>query len=116
MIDTMRSLHGAYVPTGERFGTRIETLFVGLCVLLGQIEGKPFSITKIAAYMHVPRTTAMRRLNRLRSWGLIYQQGRRYYVHEHALNSVLGMGSYQKVRRINSKAAEELTVLDPLPD
>jgi hypothetical protein len=65
MIDSMRSLHGAYAPTDEPFGTRLETFFVGFCVALGDIEGKPFSANKIAAYLHMPRTTVRRRLKRL---------------------------------------------------
>jgi DNA-binding IclR family transcriptional regulator len=112
----MRTVHGAYAPATEPFGARLETFFIGLCVALGDIEGKPFSVAKIAAYMRVPRTTVMRRLNRLQSWGLIARQGRYYYAHEKALNSLIGMRSYQQVRRILSKAAEELTVLDTFPD
>ena len=115
-IDIMRTVHGAYAPATEPFGARLETFFIGLCVALGDIEGKPFSVAKIAAYMRVPRTTVMRRLNRLQSWGLIARQGRYYYAHEKALNSLIGMRSYQQVRRILSKAAEELTVLDTFPD
>jgi hypothetical protein len=65
MIDIMRSLHGAYAPVSEPFGTRLETFFVGLCVAIGDIDGKPFSVAKIAAYMRVPRTTVIRRLDRL---------------------------------------------------
>jgi hypothetical protein len=37
MIDIMRSLHGAYAPINEPFGTRLETFFVGFCVALGDI-------------------------------------------------------------------------------
>jgi MarR family len=116
MIDIMRSLHGTYAPATEPFGGRLETLFIGLCVALGEIEGRPFSITKIAAYMRVPRTTVMRRLDRLESWGLIYRHGRYYFLQDKALNSLIGMRSYQQIRRLLSKAGEELTVLDSLPD
>jgi len=116
MIDIMRTVHGAYAPADEPFGSRLETFFIALCVALGDIDGKPFSVAKIAAYLRVPRTTAIRRLNRLQSWGLISRQGRYYHVHERALNSLIGMRSYQQVRRILSKATEELTVLDTLPD
>jgi hypothetical protein len=35
---------------------------------------------------------------------------------ERALNSLLGMRSYRRIRRLLEKAAEELTVLDTLPD
>jgi hypothetical protein len=116
MIDIMRSLHGTYAPTTEPFGSRLETFFIGLCAALGEIEGRPFSITKIAGYMRVPRTTVMRRLDRLESWGVIYRHGRHYYLQDKALNSFIGMRSYQQVRRLLTKAAEELTVLDSLPD
>jgi DNA-binding IclR family transcriptional regulator len=116
MIDLMRNLHGAYAPAKEPFGNRLETFFIGLCVALGAIEGRPFSIAKMARYMRVSRTTVMRRLSRLQSWGLVTRRGRRYYVDEKALNSLIGMRSYQQIRRILSKANEELTALDIRPD
>jgi len=116
VFDIMRSLHGAYAPAAEPFGTRLETFFIGLCVALGQLEGRPFSIAKIAGYMRVPRTTVMRRLKRLETWGLIYRAGRHYYVHETALNSLMGLRSYQQIRRRLAKTTDELTVLDTLPD
>ena len=116
MIDIMRTVHSTYAPAGERFGTRLETFFIALCVALGDIEGKPLSMAKITAYMRVPRTTVIRRLDRLQRWGLIDRQGRYYYIHEKTLNSFIGMRSYQQVRHILSRASEELTVLDTLLD
>ena len=79
-------------------------------------DGKPFSIAKIASYVRVPRTTVIRRLNRLQSGGLIDRQGRRYYIRKKTLNSLIGMRSYDQVRRILGKATQELTVLDTLRD
>jgi biotin operon repressor len=116
MIDIMRVVHGAYAPATEPFGARLEIFFIGLCVALGDIEERPFSVAKIATYMHVPRTTVIRRLNRLQSWGLIVRKGRYYYAMEKTLNSLIGMRSYQQVRRTLSKAAAELTVLDTFQD
>ena len=116
MIDLMRGVHTAYAPASEPFGTRLETFFIGLCVALGHMDGKPFSVAKIAAYMRVPRSTVIRRLDRLQRWGLIYRQGRRYYLHDKALNSFVGARSYQASRRLLSRATEELTILDTLPD
>ena len=116
MIDVMRSVHTAYAPPKESFGNRLETAFVGLCVVVGEIEGKPFSIAKIAAYMRMPRTKVMSRLKRLQSWGLVTKQGHRYYVEEKALNSLIGMRSYQQMRRILRTATDELAVLDKLAE
>ena len=116
MIDIMRTVHGAYAPNTERFGARLETFFIGLCVAMADMEDKPLSVAKISGYMGVPRTTVIRRLNQLQKWGLIYSRRRRYYTREKTLNSLLGMRSYQEVRRILSKATQELIVLDKLPD
>jgi hypothetical protein len=116
MIDIMRTVHGAYAPASEPFGARLETFFVGLCIAVGDLDGKPFSVAKIAAYMRVPRTTVTRRLAQLQSWGLIDRRGRNYYLHEKTLNSLMGLRSYHQVRGVLSKAIEELTILDTLPD
>ena len=116
MIDLMRTVHGAYAPVSEPFGARLETFFIGLCVAIGDTDGKPFSVAKIAAYMRVPRTTVIRRLDQLQSWGLIDRRGRYYHLHEKTLNSLIGMRSYQQVRRILSEATKELSVLDTLLD
>jgi DNA-binding MarR family transcriptional regulator len=116
MIDIMRNLHAAYAPPGEPFGTRLESFFIGLCVAVGDFEDKRFSVSKIAAYMHVPRTTVVRRLDRLRSWGLVHRVGNRYRMDEKLLNSLLGMRSYRQIRRLLAKATKELIILDTLPD
>jgi len=116
MIDIMRSLHVAYAPEAEPFGSRLENFFVGLCVALGDFEEKPFSVTKIAAYMSVPRTTVMRRLDQLQRWGLVYRQGRHYHMEQRALNSLMGMRSYHHIRGLLRKTSEELTDLDTLLD
>jgi hypothetical protein len=114
LFDIFRTMHEAYVPPSEPFGTRLETGFIGLCVALGDYEDRPFSVSKIAAYMHVPRTTVIRRLDRLQRWGVIGRRGHRYYLNEKKLNSIVGMGSYGRVRLILSRATEELSALDKL--
>jgi hypothetical protein len=44
------------------------------------------------------------------------RQDRRYYIHETALNSLIGMRSYGKVRCILNKATQELTVFGHFAD
>jgi hypothetical protein len=116
MIDLMRTLHGAYAPASESFGTRLETFFIGLCVAGWRHRGQAvFCRQGRCLYARAPYNV-IRRLNLLQSWGLIDRRGRRYYMHEKTLNSLIGMRSYQQVRRILSNATEELSVLDTLPD
>jgi biotin operon repressor len=116
MLDIMRSVNGDYAPATESFGVRLETFFMGLCIAIGDIECRPFSTAKIAAYLGMPRTTVIRRLRELKSWGLIDRQGRHYYLREKTLNSLIGMQGYQRIRQVLYKAAAELSILDTLPD
>jgi hypothetical protein len=37
-------------------------------------------------------------------------------MHEKTLNSLIGTRSYQQVKRVLSKATQEVTILDTLPD
>jgi hypothetical protein len=105
-----------YVPASEPFGVHLETWFIGLCVAVGDLDGRPFSVAKIAAYMRVPRTTVIRKLAQLKSWGLIDRVGRRYQLREKTLNSPIGMRSYQQVRSILNRATAELAILDILSE
>jgi hypothetical protein len=112
MIDIMRTVHDAYVPASEPFGARLETCFIGLCVAVGDLDGRPFSVAKIGAYVGVPRTTVIRKLAQLESWGFIYREGRRYYLREEKVNSPIGMRKYKRVRDILNRATAELAILD----
>ena len=116
MIDIMLAVDGDYAPATEPLGERLETFCIGLCIAIGEIDDRPFSVAKIATYLRIPRTTVIRRLHRLKSSGLIDRQGRWYYLQENTLNSLIGMRSYQQVRRVLNRATAELTILDTLPD
>jgi hypothetical protein len=69
----------------------------------------------LSVLTRVPRTTVIRRLDQLQSWGLIDRRGRHYHVRENKLNSLIGMQSYQQVRRILCEGTKKLSVLDTLP-
>jgi hypothetical protein len=60
------------------------------------------------------RTTVVRRLKRLNSLGLVERQGRYYYLQKKTLNPLIDMRSYEQMRRVLSKAATELSILDTL--
>jgi hypothetical protein len=113
LIDLMRIVHKHYAPPDEPFGSRVETLAVGCCVPLGTLENKPFSVAKIAAYMHIPRNIVTRRLERLvQHWGIIERRGRRYYLRQEIANRPHALASYREVRRAIQRAVAELPILD----
>jgi biotin operon repressor len=110
----MRTIEGAYAPTGEPFGVRMESFFIGLCIAIGDIDATPFSAGKIGAFLGMSRTTVIRRLNRVNSWGLVERKGRYYYLQEKTLNSLIGTRSYRQIRHALTKATVELSSLDTL--
>ena len=113
LIDLMRIVHKHYAPPDEPFGSRVETLAVGCCVALGTLENKPFSVAKIAAYMHIPRNIVTRRLERLvQHWGIIEGRGRHYYLRQEIANRPHALASYREVRRAIQRAVAELSILD----
>jgi hypothetical protein len=116
VIDILRTIHSGYAPKSEPFGSRLEGLLICLCIAIGDLDGRPFSCSKIAHYMQMPRTTVLRKLERLRKLGAIQRRGHHYYIRRETLNSPLGLRSYQTNRRLLSKAMSELSVLDTLPD
>jgi hypothetical protein len=112
VMGILRSVHSNYLPKQEHFGRTIETLYIWGCVVMGDYECKPFSASKIAAYLRIPRTTVIRRLKQLQDWKMIERRGHYYYAHEKTLNSTSGLRSYQEGRRAVAYAAARLTILD----
>jgi len=116
LVDIMRTLRAHYMPVNEPFGARIETQFVGLCVAIGDIEGKPLSVAKIAAYMGMSRSTVIRRLEQLENWGVIERQARRYFIRPEKVNGIIGMRAYKQNRHLISEAVDKLNLLDNLTE
>src|SRR5262245_39487486 len=114
-VDVAREAHREYMPK-LAFGSRLETLVVGVCVAIGHLDGKPFSAAKLAAYLDCPRTSVIRRLDALAKMQLIVRRGTRYYLNEPRVNSDSAIKSHDTVRRIVLKTAEQLSETDTLGD
>lgn len=112
VMGIMRTWHEHYLPRGEPFGRRLESMFIAMSIGIGHIENKPFSVAKIAAYMNMPRTTVIQRLSVLQKWGLIHRRGLQYYADPDILNSIMGLKCYRQVRRHLQNASRELSKLD----
>jgi DNA-binding MarR family transcriptional regulator len=112
LIDILRITHEAYAPAKEPFGSRIETFYIGFCVAIGHADGRPFSISKIANYMCIPRTTVMRRLKRLQEWKLIEKRGHQYLMCVPTFNSELGEHTYARTHKLLYDTIKKLSVLD----
>jgi hypothetical protein len=112
VIDLLRNIHEAYAPRDVRFGATIETFYIGLCLLFGDVERRPFKVSKVADYMNLPRTTVIRRLEVLKKWKLIERRGTHYYVLEDALNTPISDRAYRRTRSLIARLIKNLSDLD----
>jgi len=79
---------------------------------MGDIEGRPFTATKLADYMDVPRPTILRRIARLERWGLVYRVGYKYFASHLAFNSIIGLATYRWIHKRLDALVKELSILD----
>jgi hypothetical protein len=72
-------------PNRKTFGTDLETMLVLMSVFLGDAEGRPTTVTKIAAYCGLPRASIYRRLEELIKLKKIERFGHNYHLAEGAV-------------------------------
>jgi hypothetical protein len=92
ILDLMQILTGVDpLPSGDR----IEGVLTLAAISLGEMEGRPFTVTKLANYLKMPRGTVQRRLADLVEKGYIMRKPSGSYV--------------PNPERINSPAADMIT-------
>jgi DNA-binding transcriptional ArsR family regulator len=76
-ISLTRGLHQAadHPETRDYFGARTADLLIRSAVYLGTIEGRPMTVTKLAAYVGIPRPTVIRHLHKLERRRLVERSG-----------------------------------------
>ncbi len=66
-----RILHGM-----RRFASHVDDVLLLVGVAIGDLEAKPMTALKLAAYVGMPRGTVIRRLARMARAGLVARDGR----------------------------------------
>ena len=107
-IDLARATRRGFAPQ-EPFGNKMETFYVGLCVLMGHIEDKPFTVSKLAKYLEAPRTTMVRRLEQLIEFGVVERRGNRYFINEAVANTKQAMDLHSAMVRMVKQTAAQLS-------
>jgi hypothetical protein len=62
------------------FGTHVDIVLVACAVVIGHTEGRPFTAAKLAQFVGMPRSTALRKLNALVDLGVIENRDGHYCV------------------------------------
>ena len=50
---------------GKSLGAKMEAVLILIAIALGYMEGRPFTASKLAAYLDTPRTSVLRKLAQL---------------------------------------------------
>ena len=108
-LDVARMVKREYMP-GERFGSHMEALYVAICVAIGHMERRPFTVAKLAAYLEAPRTNVIRRLDHLIKWGLVERRGQHYFLVEHRFNTTSALRTHESAARLVKATAVKLSV------
>lgn len=111
LMQIQKLMHDTYFGTHERFGLTRDLQLVIKFVVLGQLEGRPFGLSKLANEIGVPRATLERRLTSLERRGLIVRRGRGFFVPVSKLNDPPLLQNLQRCVLMVHKASKELEKL-----
>lgn len=106
--DIDRLVHEHNFGRETRFGLTRELQAIIRAIVLAQLEGRPFSLSKLADYIGMPRATLERRLRGLVEQGQIVRVGRRYCVPASRLNDRRTLDIVYRLILMIHKASENL--------
>lgn len=100
-----KSLVSEKIPKRD---TSVGTLLqVGAAIVVGHAEGRPMTVTKIAHYVDLPRSTVQRKLEQLLALGIIVRRGNAYFISQSRASDV-SPDYVKRSVRIITEAAKRL--------
>jgi CRP-like cAMP-binding protein len=105
LLDMCR--RAAHYVEGKSLGAKMEAVLILIAIAIGYMEGKPFTASKLAAYLDTPRTSVLRKLVQLKREGFVAQRGHTYVLHDNLLSSV-GIEDTRAAMRMIHSVAERL--------
>jgi predicted transcriptional regulator len=113
ILALMRHVNAAFFP-GLRLAEAIELAHISISVMIGHLEKRPFTLTKLSRGLGYPRATMLRKLARLIELGLVERVGRYYYAGKNA-NRPRQREIVMRNKRMIKETYKELSKLGPLP-
>lgn len=108
----MRMISDHYLQT-DRFGAVADDLLLGCAIFVGQAEGRPMPVSKLADYAGVARPTATRKLAKMHAIGVLERNAAgRYLLPLSLINSVEALAASRNIRRRLTVTAATVSSLD----
>ena len=101
----------------RHFGASLETMTVGIAVLLAQLASRPTSVVRIAQLLGVPRRTVANKLRELAASGAVTKEGS-HYIANYEVFAATDSETAAHIDRMKEavlSACEKLAYLEKLP-
>lgn len=100
IVETMLGFREAYFGTKRLHRRKDDTsILVSIGVAIGQAEGKPMGASKLAEFLHIPRTTVIAKLKRLAECGVVVEHDDHTYTLSKELAQLKAPNSHQRFAR-----------------
>lgn len=107
-----RKMTAAVLGTDEHFDT-VQDMVLCKAVFIAQLEGRPLTAAKLAAWVGIPRTTVTRRMQALAERGTVVRDSEgRFTMPVERMNSPEHLARVQRAIAVVKDAAAELTEMD----
>jgi hypothetical protein len=111
LLTILHNLESMYMP-GRGLAASSTEIVIMLAVLSGHYEGRPYSASKLAKFVGMPRATLMRRLVELERANVIVRRGRVYIANVDILVTDTPIGLTRRTVKAVQSAARFLSKLD----
>lgn len=111
ILELMRGFAESYLKI-ENFGANADLVVLFAAILIGQIERKPMTASKLAIYAGIPRPSVVRKLRQLEVRGAIKKTGRAAFIPAELVNAVRPRIEQSPLSNILQFACAELSRMD----
>ena len=113
-LDMTREIVNALLPR-EDFSSAADEALLLCGIFVGQAEGRPMTVTKLASYVGMPRPTVYRKLKRLEEKGMVTLESNGHaLVTEEAINDPKRLTLLERLIDTIKDAVTKLSKVDTL--
>lgn len=111
-VEMMRWFGNRTYAAGKNRGARLEFVHIICGVMIGHIEGRPFTAGKLATYLEMPRANVLRKLAELKREGVVLHRGHEFILNPDNVNSDQWRENVLAVTHLVKQAGAQLSALD----
>lgn len=97
----------------DKFGADLDASVIVMAIVIGHLEQRPMSASKISEYIGIPRTTVLRKLQALQVDGMIARtSGAEFVIAANEVNRPERLSFARNAAKLIHRASRELSKMD----